>query len=113
MEFQVFLTPKAEQDLKLIGHYLAEIDEKLARRFCNELFDRAESLRFFPWRGHALHGKPDIRKLIHGHYLIFYKVVETTRTVEILRFWHSAQDQGRLRMKEEPAATHAATPAAT
>ncbi|MBW0001387.1 MAG: type II toxin-antitoxin system RelE/ParE family toxin [Verrucomicrobia bacterium] len=30
-------------------------------------------------------------KLVHGKYLIFYRVNERTRTVEVLRFQHGAR----------------------
>jgi hypothetical protein len=32
----------------------------------------------------------------------FYKIDEETRTVKILRFWHSSRNQDRLRLKENP-----------
>jgi plasmid stabilization system protein ParE len=34
-------------------------------------------------------------------HLIFYKIYDEEQVVEILRFWHGARDQSRLRLKEE------------
>ncbi len=64
----------------------------------------AKSLRTFPQRLGSFAKRPNIRKLPYGNYLIFYKIDEEARTVEILRFWHSALDQRRLRLREETAA---------
>lgn len=63
----------------------------------------AKSLRIFPHRHGNFAKYPHIRKVSFEAYIIFYKINEETRTVEILRFWHSAQNQNRLRLKEEPA----------
>ena len=37
-------------------------------------------------------------KLLLRPYLIFYRVDDAARRVEILRFWHGAQDPQRLRL---------------
>ncbi len=101
MEFQVSLTIRAKRDLKHIGDYIAQDSVEAAIRFCDELVSVSESLRYLPDR-HGIFAKhPNIRKLPHGNYLIFYKVNEAAQTVEILRFWHAAQSRNRLRLKEE------------
>ena len=55
----------------------------------------------FPYRHSSCAGQQNIRKVPYASYLIFYKVHETERIVEILRFWHATRDQRRLRLKEE------------
>ncbi len=102
MEFQVSLTPLAERDLERIGYYIARTDINAAHRFCDELVFVAETLARFPQRHGALAKRPNIRKLPHQAYLIFYKIDEINHTVEILRFCHAARDQHRLRLQEEP-----------
>jgi toxin ParE1/3/4 len=103
MEFQVSLTPQARRDLDRIGHYIALTDTDAAHRFCDELVFAAESLQNFPHRHGNFAKRPNIRKLPYESYLIFYKIDEENRTVEILRFWHSARSQHRLRLREEDA----------
>ncbi len=99
MEFQVSLTPKAEEDLQQIGRYIALDDAEAARRFCNDLFLAARSLRLLPYRGRRFSQKPNLLQIIHRSYLILYKVDDDARTVEVLRFWHAAQDRNRLRLR--------------
>jgi plasmid stabilization system protein ParE len=112
MEFRVTLTPKAERDLQLIGRYIAQTDVRTSYRFCDELVFAAETLQTFPDRHGSFVKRPNIRKLPYRAYLIFYKIDEAAKTVEILRFWHSARDQGRLRLKEEAAPAYSVSPSA-
>jgi len=86
MEFQVILTPLAEQDLEKIGRYIARNNEDASHRFCDELVFAAQSLGNFPRRHGSTTRRPTIRKLPYGNYLIFYKIHEETGIVEILRF---------------------------
>ena len=112
MEFQVTLTSKAERDLEQIGRYIARTDEGAAHRFCDELVFATETLRTFPHRHGNFARRPNIRKIPYEAYVIFYKIDEDNRTVEILRFWHSARDQGRLRLREEASPAYSASPGA-
>jgi plasmid stabilization system protein ParE len=68
--------------------------------------EAAESLKAFPQKHAGLPRRPHIRKVAHEAYIIFYKIDEELRVVEILRFWHGARDQRRLRLKEETSASH-------
>lgn len=104
MDFQVSLTPQAERDLERIGQHIAGDNVQAARTFCKQLMFEAKSLKNLPRRGFTVRRQPEIRKLVFKTYLIFYKIHATQNRVQILRFWHAAQDQRRLRLKEEPAA---------
>jgi len=101
MDFGFKVTSQAQRDLRAIWRYIANDDLRVAYRFCDELYSAAESLQNFPHRHGNLVKRPNIRKLPYKAYLIFYKIDEETRTVEILRFWHTARNQNRLRLKEE------------
>lgn len=46
--------------------------------------------------GSALRSRPNVRKLVEGKYLIFYRVFSDR--VRILRFWHSARDPKKLKV---------------
>ena len=104
MEFQVSLSLQSKRDLKQIGHYIAQTDVEAAHRFCDQLVLAAESLRNFPSRHGSFARGPNIRKVPFKSYLIFYRINDGANTVEILRFWHGAQNQHRLRLKEESSA---------
>ena len=112
MDFQVSLTPQAERDLERIGQYIARDNVQAARTFCGQLMLEAKSLKSSPRRGFTVRRQPEIRRLVFKTYLIFYKIFETEGRIEILRFWHSARDQGRLRLREEPSSVYSVSPSA-
>ena len=110
MEYKVTLTPKARRDLTAIWDYIARNNPDTAITFCHDLAQQAYSLKIFPERNFELRKRRNIRKISYQSYLIFYKVHVDQNWVEILRFWHSARDQGRLRLKEEDSPAYAASP---
>jgi len=44
----------------------------------------------------TLRRRTNVRKLVTGQYLILYRIVQTAKVVEILRFWHGARGTPRL-----------------
>jgi len=100
MDFQVFLTPQAERDLDRIGKHIGRDNVQAAHEFCGQLMFEAKSLRSLPRRGYAVRRQPEIRRLVFKPYLIFYKIFEAEGRIEILRFWHAARNQRRLRLRE-------------
>jgi plasmid stabilization system protein ParE len=77
---------------------MTEILEELPR-LGHRLLDQAETLLYLPQRGGNVWQRPGVKKLVSGAYLIFYRVNEPARCVEVLRFWHGAQDPDRLRLR--------------
>ena len=43
--------------------------------------------------------RPGVRKLVLRFYLIFYRVDDAARRVDVLRFWHGALDPRSLRLE--------------
>ena len=107
MEYGYKITTKARRDLVRIWKYIAKDDVVQATRFREELLVAAESLQLFPFRHGSLFHRATVRKYPYKSYLIFYKINEETRSIEILRFWHAARNQKRLRLKEENPAYNA------
>jgi toxin ParE1/3/4 len=112
MAYQIIVTAKAERDLENIRDFIARDNPDAADTFCAELVREAKALRTFPHRAGTFAKRPNIRKIPYQSYLIFYKTIEKNQTIEILRFWHSARDQDRLRLKEEPSQTYSTSPGA-
>jgi plasmid stabilization system protein ParE len=106
------IAAQAKRDINNIWRYIARDNPANATDFCDELLLVAKSLKNLPHRHGRLAKRPHIRKVACDAYLIFYKIDEDKRTVEILRFWHSAQDQGRLLLKEELSAAYVPSPGA-
>ncbi len=98
MDFKVILSPLALADLEEIVRYIARDDPAAAGRLGNRLLDEAESLTQLPYRGGSVRRRPGVRKLLHPPYLIFYRVNEPARSVEVLRFWHGARDERSERL---------------
>ena len=57
----------------------------------NELIDEAMSLELMPYRGSVVKKQPALRKLIHGNYLVYYRIKESEKAVQIVSFFHGAQ----------------------
>ena len=91
MGCEVIFAPRSERDLEKIVSYIAKDDPEAAIRFGDTLITKAESLADAPEIGALLPGKPTIRFLPVGAYLIIYRPDENRRVVRILRFWHSAR----------------------
>lgn len=86
--------PIAEADLDNIVDYIARDNPIRAEEFGQELRDKTLPLAQHPKLGRQ--GRPGssdwLRELVvHPDYIIFYRVQAETRTVEILRVKHAAQ----------------------
>ena len=98
MDYKVILSPLALDDLEQICRYIAENDPGAAERVGMRLLDQAETLCRLPYRGGSVRRRPGVKKLLVRPYLIFYRVDETQQCVQVLRFWHGAQDSRGLRL---------------
>lgn len=83
--------PMAEADLDSIIDSIAQDNPTRAEEFSQELRDKSLPLAKHPKMGRP--GLPGfVRELIaHRNYIIFYRVLDEARTVEILRLKHVAQ----------------------
>jgi len=99
MDFKVILQPLALDDLEAIVRRVAENDLQAANRLGLSLLDRAEALAEFPDRGTNVRSRPGVKKLVRVPYLIFYRVDNSRRCVDVLRFWHGAQDPQNLQLE--------------
>ena len=84
----------AEADLDNIIDYIAQDNPTRAETFGQELRDKTLPLAQHPELGRTGRpGLPDyVRELVaHRNYIVFYRVLDETRTVEILRVKHAAQ----------------------
>jgi toxin ParE1/3/4 len=97
MGYEVRLTAKARGDLNEIVAYIAQDNPLAAERLGDELAAEADSLSDYPYRGGSVRRRRNVRRLVHGSYLIVYRIFESNRLIEILRFWHGARGVPRLR----------------
>ena len=92
--FRIVWRPMAEADLDNIIDYIAQDNQIRAETFGQELRDKTLLLAQHPKLGRT--GRPGLpaflRELVaHRNYIIFYRVLDEARTVEILRVKHTAQ----------------------
>jgi len=93
-DFSIAWRPKALEDLRSIVRYIAQDSPSRARTFGKRLREKVQPLAQHPLLGRE--GRPGlpagVRELVlHPHYIAFYRVIEASRTVEILRVKHTSQ----------------------
>lgn len=92
--YRIVWRPIAEADLDNIVDYIAQDNPIKAGEFGQELRDKTFLLALHPKLGRT--GRPGlpafVRELVvHRNYLVFYRVLDDTRIIEILRVKHTAQ----------------------
>ena len=101
MEYQVIIARSALRDLEQIHDYIAKDDPSAATTFGLKLLDEAESLCKFPERGGIIVERPGARFVMVHPYLVVYRILEKSRTIRVLRFWHGARERIRMNLKEK------------
>ncbi len=99
MVYQVVVTPKAQADLDGITEYIARNNSTAAANFGLQLIERAHSLAPHPQIGTEVRNRPGIRHVVHYPYSILYRIDDLAGEVQILRFWHGAQNPKKLRLE--------------
>ena len=97
---RLIVTPNADADIEEIGDRIAERSPVRALSYVQELRLRCSRILDFPHAGPPrLQWGEGIRIVIHGHYIIIYRV--RGEAVQILRIVHGARDLDAL-FEEEP-----------
>ena len=91
MDFQVRISEPALADFEEILDYSWANFPATAERFGHALLDHIELLKRFPYVGSPVAGRPGVRQLMHTPILIYYRVLEERKLVEILHFLHAAR----------------------
>ena len=91
MDYRLLYTQKALNDLAAIISHIAEDDADAASHFGSSLIEHIELLVRFPRIGGLIRKRAQIRKLVHSPYLVYYRVRENKREIEILHSRHGAR----------------------
>jgi plasmid stabilization system protein ParE len=94
--YQVSIGPVAERDLISIARHIARDNSAAAEQIIAKLLKESRSLANFPNRGGHYKDRPGARFTVVGQYLVVYRVIENTKEVRILRYWHSARERLRF-----------------
>ena len=92
--YRIEWRPMAREDLRGIVRYIGKDNPTRAKSFGKDLRDKTKPLAQYPELGRK--GRPGLPEwlrelVVHPNYIIFYRVLAETRTVEILRVKHAAQ----------------------
>ena len=79
MGYEVRLTARARGDLNEIVAYIAQDNPLAAERLGDELAAEADSLSNYPHRVGLVRRRRNVRRLVHGSYLIVYRIFESNR----------------------------------
>ena len=93
MGYQVTFAAQADRDLGAVVRFLAQKNPAAAERLGYALIDDAHSLANLPHRGFAVRKRPGYRRILHRPwFLIYYRVDEAQKLVEVARIWDARQD---------------------
>lgn len=92
--YRIEWRPMACEDLRSIVRYIGNDSPIVAKSFANELRDKTKALAQHPELGRK--GRPGLPEwlrelVVHPNYIIFYRVQDSARSIEILRVKHVAQ----------------------
>lgn len=96
MGFQIIFAPQAIERLSAIVEYIARDNPGAAERFGLELVDHTQILADFPELGKRYEKRRNIRRLWCRPYFFYYQVNQESRTIEIMDYWHSAQQEPKF-----------------
>ena len=99
MDFQIVWTELSIEDLRSIVEFVASDNPNAAATLGSDLIEAVEVLRAFPHIGpvYPRRSGNSIREIIcRKWYRIFYRVIEDSQRVEIIRVWHGARDEPEL-----------------
>lgn len=96
MGWTIIFAPQAIADLEAVVRFIAKDDPITAERIGNALIDRVAILENFPLLGSPYAKRPGVRKLVSRPYIIYYRVRESSKAVDILRYWHGARSEPDL-----------------
>ena len=95
MSHRIKYMPRAKADLTRIGVYLSQYYRSTAKKFFTLLTEKIKRLKEFPYSCPIYEDAPNFRKLVVSDYIVLYKVIEDTKTVEVHRIFHGSQDISR------------------
>jgi plasmid stabilization system protein ParE len=91
VDYRILFTQKALNDLAGLISHIAEDDADAASRFGNALLNHVDLLSRFPRMGEAVRKRSRVRKLVHSPVVVYYRIQEKQRAVQILQFRHGAR----------------------
>ena len=89
--YVVLILEEALEDLRNIVAHISRENPGAAEALGSKLLDEAMRLESLPFRGSRVKKRRGLLKLVHEEYLIYYRIQEQKKVVEIVAFKHGAQ----------------------
>ncbi|MCL1823509.1 MAG: type II toxin-antitoxin system RelE/ParE family toxin [Oscillospiraceae bacterium] len=96
MRYNVEFLKKAEDEYLQVIEYLSQFYESTPQKFYNEFEKYKRMLEENPYSFQVCEYAPEYRRAIVMDYLVFYKVNDKTRLVEIHRIFHSSRNINQI-----------------
>ena len=91
MDYRLLYTQRALNDLAEAIGCIAEDDAEASSRFGASLLDHVDLLARVPRLGSVVRRRSRVRKLLHSPMLVYYRIDEKKRLIEILHLRHAAR----------------------
>ena len=95
MNYRVIYLPESRNDTREIRQYLTQYYRSTSKSFFTLLRKRINSLKSNPFIAQQYPEKPSYRRLVVEDYIVFYKVFEDRKLVEIHRILHGSREIDR------------------
>jgi len=92
MKYRARYLVTAKQDRETIKLYLNQYSLTAANRLFDRIKSRVELAKENPYAYPAYGRRPQFRKIVVGDYLVFYKVNEDEKTIEVHHILHGMMD---------------------
>ena len=92
MKYKLIFLPQARNDAEEVRKYLSQYYSGTVEKFFALLKKRINSLRINPYIYEQYHERSSYRKLVANDYLVFYKVNDDQKRVEIHRILHGSRE---------------------
>ena len=89
--YPVILSNQSIKNLTGIVEYIAAENPDAADKLGFELVNLAMGLDSMPYRGSKVKKRLGVLKLVHGNYVLYYRVDEGKRTVQVINFKRQSQ----------------------
>ena len=92
MKYTARFSPFAKEDKEEIKTYLSKFYTETPRRFTALLKEHIIKLKENPYMYPVYPENPDYRRMLVGNYIVFYKVNEAEKKIDIYRILRASWD---------------------
>ena len=92
MKYKVRYLETVRHDREAIKIYLDRYSATAAKRLFDKIKSRMEFVKSNPYIHESYGKRPQFRRMVVDGYLVFYKVTEESKTIEVHRILHGMVD---------------------